>query len=1011
MSARAPGWALGALATFIGDDPHQASGAHLRILPSPILGLPVMPFTVDTATPDAELLLRNDVDWRDAFDRPVATPFDVTTDNPVIGAPKGEAAWFEAQTQGNPVAIACSGGQEHDLPMARRDRSRHIVTAPMIREVRLEQAGRGLGARWLPEAALEGLEDWSPPSRLGLPLPVLGRYTGLADAADRAAVRLGERGSLRRPRQERDAPAGASTGFGPGEALDRARFMFGLIEPDLRAALTDSSDAQALIRRPVVFEDAAGGTFAMPALAALLIAAQDADLARMLGFMDRFESSGGGPLTVFRVRAVFTDDPQHRDALDEAFPEAGVPELLDRIPDAARIDGKRDLRIAMRTEGDPSFDLVSDIPFPEDQRFFYLAAYAVCDVRAASARPPPPRDLGVLPGQWRAGVAPFGARRSLSMSAGFAGAAGSALWRDEGVGWRALNAALPGQTAGWRALLIPAEEDDAPLPSPPYLHCDEPGRLHDPDAGETVRYGVAQADLFGRWSDAVEADAPPLARPAPPAPVPRLDFIPDAEPATGAETVGTLVISAPMPWRDTLPPAARAIVALRVRATVGGRDFTPADIPFGAMVDTPPDGAAPARLSVDVQVPPGEASVHAVFVDDAGVLSPPGTASRIVTDPRPPASPVIDPSLGFASRPDALGNARYRLAWPAPVRASHYRIYFADEATALRRLAIMAEEGDPLAGANRDAVLSAAGLADRADAFVAIAPRLPKDAFVAVAETGSTEYEHAVGGGMTGIGLLRVVAVSAANVEAPFADAPLKPFATPGVASPPAPFLSVRPLPGDAPAFEIGIEIPPSWPRTGAVRLSRSRGPLDPADRSEVAIIDTFEVGADGTRRAIFRDTGALTIDPDHRLSPYAAYAWAGQSRAEPRAATPDAPHGQWSDAAPPVTMQWIPPDPPPAPERFSVGLDGVAQVVWTGSRAAGSLDPPAIEIYGRADDAAPEELLAEIPAFRLDAQGAASVALPFADPQARFRARAVDPIGRRSPFVATRPEDGGQNP
>src|SRR6478752_5083086 len=86
MSAHAPSWALAAQALDANDQVHVRTGLNLRVMTSPLLGLPVTPFRVlaqdvDTAT------LRTDVVWTtdDVIPRVLLAPFDVTPERPAIG--------------------------------------------------------------------------------------------------------------------------------------------------------------------------------------------------------------------------------------------------------------------------------------------------------------------------------------------------------------------------------------------------------------------------------------------------------------------------------------------------------------------------------------------------------------------------------------------------------------------------------------------------------------------------------------------------------------------------------------------------------------------------------------------------------------------------------------------------------------------------------------------------------------------------------------------------------------
>lgn len=84
----APKWAFQAQALHSADDPHLAQGVHLRLLPSPILGLPVAPFQIYRANLGQEARkgkVRSQLTWIDARGVTRTPPFKVTPDNPVTG--------------------------------------------------------------------------------------------------------------------------------------------------------------------------------------------------------------------------------------------------------------------------------------------------------------------------------------------------------------------------------------------------------------------------------------------------------------------------------------------------------------------------------------------------------------------------------------------------------------------------------------------------------------------------------------------------------------------------------------------------------------------------------------------------------------------------------------------------------------------------------------------------------------------------------------------------------------
>ncbi|MEI6226989.1 MAG: hypothetical protein WCS72_19800, partial [Deltaproteobacteria bacterium] len=100
MSLAAPAWALLVEAIDALGSTHLAPGVHVRALPSPRLGLPCAPLLVSRLVLDAKMVLRlarhQEIQWIDSRGNPLATPFQVTPDNPVTGhLPSPGAIWIQ----------------------------------------------------------------------------------------------------------------------------------------------------------------------------------------------------------------------------------------------------------------------------------------------------------------------------------------------------------------------------------------------------------------------------------------------------------------------------------------------------------------------------------------------------------------------------------------------------------------------------------------------------------------------------------------------------------------------------------------------------------------------------------------------------------------------------------------------------------------------------------------------------------------------------------------------------
>jgi hypothetical protein len=272
-------------------------------------------------------------------------------------------------------------------------------------------------------------------------------------------------------------------------------------------------------------------------------------------------------------------------------------------------------------------------------------------------------------------------------------------------------------------------------------------------------------------------------------------------------------------------------------------------------------------------------------------------------------------------------------------------------------------------------------------------------------------FHHAVSGSLRVLSLYRIVAVSAANVEADFASGSLVPVAVPNTSPPPRPLLYVtpkQPSNGGAPyQAELQVRVPHGLVEPIEYRLRRSR--LNAAATVSMPIVATGAIPADETPYAFhIIDTGTSQIEPNGSLRPWACYTWCVEVRGAPEAG--GGPTAEWSAASLPVPLTFVPPDPPAAPTDLSVtrGQNGAATVVWKHPDAlvGGTTGNYTCELYRRIDPA-PEQLVAAIDTEATAADGGRDQTGTFrwtepADPgppeHAVYRVVVVDPLGRRSP-------------
>jgi hypothetical protein len=100
----APQWAFNAQAIHDPADPHLATGIHLRVLPSQMLGLPAMPYViyrVNLGNGGKAAHLREDIIWTDEQGRILITPFTLQPGSTVTGwlPSDGTCCWIEVLAQ------------------------------------------------------------------------------------------------------------------------------------------------------------------------------------------------------------------------------------------------------------------------------------------------------------------------------------------------------------------------------------------------------------------------------------------------------------------------------------------------------------------------------------------------------------------------------------------------------------------------------------------------------------------------------------------------------------------------------------------------------------------------------------------------------------------------------------------------------------------------------------------------------------------------------------------------
>lgn len=514
----APPDLLSLLAIAAAPDPDLLKGTHLRIVPSPILGLPVAPFCVWRMNSS---LFQPNVFWHDA-NGPVGG-------RPDLDAARGELfAWVEPHSidQGRlighePVPVIPDGfsvallGNIGNRLMVARSRPRFQVASPIPTRLRLRGRGPIETLRSfivVPDQIIETIIGHDVPDAM-LSLPVderpwyaggLGRGPSLKRVSEGAPRRYG-------PPDRPDGPLDPLD-----DAAERSRFD----------ALSDSVDQQldAILRDPALIpstialrhELAADLAIKRPWQAAtfsganaVLLEAMDPAIARYLGLMTRIDHLPADP------------------GQPDAWVAAGVflVDLTRRLPDGRQI---RDLLAAPDAIEVRILNRMIAM-FPALSRIAPLIANTHFQLRAlvtpALAAPPPdPLEapsvrLGIAPWKREAhGVSERFRQEFLIDEPPLAGLA--ALAREEQGTWQSRHAVLtlaPGSDPATRsAPLLPGQKSQKVGAGAPA------GLVVDTDIladGAPWPYRIWLADLFGRFGLPAEFPVPEPVRQGPPRPV------------------------------------------------------------------------------------------------------------------------------------------------------------------------------------------------------------------------------------------------------------------------------------------------------------------------------------------------------------------------------------------------------------------------------------------------------------------------------------------------------------
>jgi hypothetical protein len=988
----APFWLFCAQALYASGDPHLLPGVHLRVLPSFALGLPVMPLQVARGSAGLAARLGERVDpvFTDAAGRVVFPTIVLRETGPVTawlppqpGNPVVWAAVLMDAVDGEARVDAVLSGLSGPSVIASADRSPWQVCGTGID--RLVISGEGyVTAVMVLRANDVVFGDLQPMSPLALPIAEAYRYRGLEDAWDPALERV-ERGSPRLVGLHDEPEASdpwSCRSLSAGEEVERVKALWGgRLEGLVDALLAQSPVSQQRLRMPPqpLSGPTVGSTAVVPPLATVMQGALDPGIGRLLGFVDRDEEPpvAPGELAVYVVRGTFM---VRRAAL-----------------------GRRSAwleRHAIPAPGpyEPG-ELPKSVFDPGEGLFLDLTTVAAVVVGEEAPRPESPlaeggEDLGWVP------ETPPAARRHLSLRLGDLGPAATIAAARQEPDFAGLNPRLPDLIAGApdRALPIvcgvPAELPTAPAASAPGQ-----GELVDRTApAEQVGYRIAQSDWFGRWSGWAETGMGAGVRPAVAEPVLEAAFLPPAVPGDP----GSLEVRCVQPHDDRLPPGGLPLETLSLSAEVEPGVLVPGS---AAAVRGPTPGE-PVPLLVSFEVPPLAPAerralrVTGFWTDSGNRVSETGKPVRVeAADPRAPAPLVLPNLLDYASRPDALGRSRVRLAWPGASSVA-YNLYRSDEPTLVQYLKQPGVGGGAILGQ-----LAAAETApDRAAVFRDHAATFGKVAFELLSPTplassgGAMSHDDEVPGGLDVLVFYRVVPVSPLGAEARFADCSLLVFGVPSAPPPPVPLLTAVPDAADPAKVRLTISVPQGGPGAVKARLRRSRaGGEDPWRMPVVATVDL----ADGEAELL--DSGPAPWAPTLSLAPWSTYTWRAEAQGETEPGSSLA--GVWSAASAPASARIVPsaaPQPPAPGAAQAVGSEVELTFSAPEPLDAGSAGAYVIDVYRQVPAAAavPSGAVGSFEATAIrQPDGTYLVRDPLpAPPGTVYLAEIADPLDRRSP-------------
>lgn len=1067
------------------DEPHAQPGNHLRISSHPLLGLPVAPYIVwrGIKRTDQEFDLRDSVVFTNSAGRLKSPPFRLTPSDPVIATlvfnQNESSIW--ARVQANPVdgnkdaelvAEAFVSSLFGPVSLASRDSPPYAFSGPGIVQILLTGSAIIRGVQWM-EHAIDPFVEFQPWAALNLPTPGGARYASIENPVLHATARLCRQAPKKLPLHETLGLLAPASAPSPPLGFEVAR-VASLTQPlgaDLASLINDTSQLpheQVIVES---LEDESGvpiGEVQTSRLQRVLQTQLDPGAASFAGFKTYDEGSAGfdAGFVFYWIDAYYANSGTFARIARFIGNRSEAP-LLDVLTNnlsarhriGSRANLIRELRKPIASIDGVSLDETNLPALEQRNDYIGVGTLVVIDVEAPPLPVAAPRiedhqQIGWLP------EAPFEARREVRLDV--AGVGGGHLLAvekctlDAGDERASLNSI---NDAGFHLPLALAvntdDETQAPLGKP------GSGFISDRQAAPVdIRYGVAQQDRFGRWSNWHAVKNAPTARPNPPRPILEVTYTQPSLPNPSGSMIarGTVRVRVPIPLPESLAPASFGLQSLELEVEdLTTRQFTERSI---ALPDPVPDNERLDTTFAAPRLAPTERRqlrLRARWKDDSG--RPAELAESVYSelstltlhDPRAPDETVnVVNDLSYSARPDVTGRAVIEHDWTAASTTVRYAVYYTDE-NRLRAYLQQRVDGGDASTDESNALIELNTSEDapaRAGAYRRNASLFPGHLFErldnAVIEFANNQrrFQHTVSGQLRLLNIYRISAESEVNARPGIFQLPLIIYAVPNDDPPPTPLLRITASPttrNDEPFSVEATVTLASAGSTPAARLRLRRSSLGATDPLRMPIVlcesATSATGfspvvamgtaSEGQQLATAIDSGPLLIKDTATLQPWVRYHWVAEVQGADApgstvASSGDAGQivqGLWSVASAPVSLMLIPPNAPaPVDQLIASGIDpgnGQLSNILLNFKHVESLSGGAQGSYQvRIDRRSPDAEFAALKQIDIAGTGLFELDGAHPDPETPneavapgtvYRVTIIDPLGRLSePMDAT---------